>query len=122
MAHYQELTVWKKAMDVADRIYDVTAAFPEQERYGIVSQLRRSAISIPSNIAEGHARSSTKEFLQFIAIAKGSLAEAETQLLFAERRQWISPSDRQQVLALCDEVNRMLTSMQKSLRQKVALA
>ncbi len=119
VTHYKELLVWQKAMDLADIVYDISRSFPKEEQYGMTSQIRRAVISIPSNLAEGHARSSTREFLQFIAIAKGSLAELETQALLAERWGYIEPEQLNDAMARSDEVNRMLTGLQKSLKEKL---
>ena len=84
---FRDLLVWQKAMDLADSVYDVTAVFPKEEVYGMVSQLRRAAVSIPSNIAEGQGRNSTGEFLHFLGIAFGSLCEVETQIELSLRRK-----------------------------------
>jgi len=81
---HKDLDVWKEAMKLAKQMYLVTAKFPKEETYGLVSQIRRSAISIPSNIAEGAARNSTKEFIQFLYVSLGSLSELETQLLISK--------------------------------------
>ncbi|MBK5273651.1 MAG: four helix bundle protein [Desulfuromonadales bacterium] len=85
MKDHKELDVWKKSMDFVQAVYELTGAFPKEEIYGLTSQLRRSVVSIPSNIAEGAARNTDKEFLYFLHIAQGSAAEAETQLLIAQR-------------------------------------
>ena len=85
MKTHKDLDVWNKAMDFAEKIYSLTTQFPKEEQYGLVSQIRRSAISIPSNIAEGAARNSNKEFMQFLYIAMGSLSEIETQILLAKK-------------------------------------
>lgn len=82
---FKELDIWKKGIDLAEMIYRLTANFPSEEKYGLVSQLRRAAVSFPSNIAEGSARNSNKEFIQFLHISLGSLAELETQLIIAQR-------------------------------------
>ena len=86
------MDVWKKSMDLVESIYKISAQFPEEEIYGITSQIRRSAISVPSNIAEGAARKSDKEFIQFISIAMGSLSEVETQYLLSIRLGFIVDS------------------------------
>lgn len=83
--NHKELDVWKKGMDLVEKIYSLSASFPAEERFGLTSQIRRAAVSVPSNIAEGAARKSDKELLQFISIAIGSLAELETQYLIAIR-------------------------------------
>jgi four helix bundle protein len=117
--YYQDLLVWQKSMDLVDTIYNHTGNFPKDEIFGLTSQIRRSAVSIPSNIAEGHARSSTKDFLRFISIGKGSLAELETQLLIAVRREYIALESVDKILNECGEVNRMLTGLQKALKAKI---
>ena len=80
---YRELIVWQKSMELAEKVYLLVKALPKEETYALSDQMRRAAVSIPSNIAEGHARQSQKEFLQFLCIARGSRAELETQLLLA---------------------------------------
>jgi four helix bundle protein len=107
-------------MDLVDEIHRLTKGFPRKEVYGISMQMRRAAVSVPSNIAEGHARQSTKEFLQFIAIALGSLAELETQLLIAARLGYLEESRLQSPLELADSVGKMLRGRQKSLRRNLA--
>jgi len=91
--NHKDLNVWKKSMDLAVLIYDLTNAFPNDERFGLTSQMRRAAVSIPSNIAEGAARKSDKEFLQFLSIALGSLSELETQYILAIRINIIESND-----------------------------
>lgn len=85
MKDHKDLNAWKVGMDFVAQVYALTKGFPKEEIYGLTSQLRRAAVSIPSNISEGAARNSTKEFVQFLYIALGSAAEAETQLLIAQR-------------------------------------
>lgn len=85
MRNYQELDVWQQAMELSVVIYHLTSSYPDNERYGLVSQMRRAAVSVPSNIAEGHGRDSEVEFKRFLLIARGSLAELETQWLLAQR-------------------------------------
>lgn len=116
---YRELDVWKISMDLADKVYDVTETFPRNEMYGLVSQIRRAAVSIPSNIAEGSARSGTKELLHFINIARGSLAELETQLILSERRKYINRDMLEQLILTATSVGKMLTSLYKSLERKL---
>lgn len=86
---YQDLDVWKKSMDVAQEIYGASRVFPAEEKFGLTSQLRRAAVSVPSNIAEGHSRKHTGEFKQFLYIAIGSVSELETQLILSERFGYI---------------------------------
>jgi four helix bundle protein len=112
---HKDLEVWKKAMDLAAQVYSLTARFPKDELYGLTSQIRRSAVSIPSNIAEGAARHSRKEFIHFLHIASGSVAELETQLLLATRMGFIS---RDNPLPQTEEVRKMLLGLLRSLKKK----
>jgi len=93
MKSHKDLDVWKKSMEMVAKIYRMTRQFPSDEQYGLSSQIRRSAISIPSNIAEGAARNSDKEFKQFLYIALGSAAEVETQLIIAEKLGFMDSAD-----------------------------
>jgi len=88
--NHKDLNVWKKSIDLVDIIYKMTKSFPKEELYCLTSQIRRSAISVPSNIAEGAARSSKKEFIQFLYIALGSLSELETQIIIANRQGYLN--------------------------------
>jgi len=117
---YRDLIAWKTAMGLAERIYALSATLPGDERFGLVQQLRRSAISIPSNIAEGHARGATKDFGRFISISRGSLAEVETQLEMCLRLGMLGKESVADVLASCDELGRILTGLRKSLDSKLA--
>ena len=112
---HKDLSVWKKAMDLAAQVYSLTAQFPKEELYGLTSQIRRSAVSIPSNIAEGAARHSKKEFIHSLHIASGSVAELETQLLLATRMGFIS---RDNPLSQTEEVLKMLLGPLRSLKKK----
>ena len=85
MRRHHELQVWREAIELVEEAYRLTSAFPREELYGLTSQMRRAAVSVPSNIAEGAARQSEREFLQFLIIARGSLSELETQVLIAEK-------------------------------------
>ena len=112
---YQDLDVWKIGMEVAKTIYSLTAKFPLDERFGLVSQIRRAAVSIPSNIAEGHARKSRIEFRQFIFIALGSLAELETQLLLSNKLDFISKEEIEGIMLQLNTLGKMLRGLSKSL-------
>ncbi len=116
MAGYRDLLVWQSAMQIAEDIYRLTEHFPKQEVFGLTSQIRRAAISISSNIAEGHGRNSTKEFNHFLGIALGSLAELETQLLLSERFNYIEQTSLIALLAATEEEAKMLKGLQKSLK------
>lgn len=115
--HFKSSVVWQKAMAWVIGVYEVMAALPTEERFGVAGQLRRAAVSVPSNIAEGWARESRKEKAQFLAIAQGSLAEAETLLLLAQRFRWISTERLDPLLADIDELSRMLTSLRRRFRE-----
>jgi four helix bundle protein len=117
---YRDLEVWQKAMVLADAVYDVTSSFPKEEIYGLTSQVRRSAISVPSNIAEGSGRSGTGELLHFLSIARGSLAEMETQLILANRSKYLDDISLQSLLALSTDVNKMIVRLPQSLRAKAS--
>ena len=112
---HKDLDVWNKAMELAEKLYYLTAKFPKEEQYGFASQIRRSAVSIPSNIAEGAARNSNKEFIQFLYIAMGSLSEIETQLLLAKRLKLINESD---VFNDMESIRKMLLGLIKFLKSK----
>jgi four helix bundle protein len=117
---YKDLVVWQKAMDLVEMIYHVTKDFPTDERYGLTNQLRRAAVSIPSNIAEGQARHSTAEFKNFLSIARGSLAEVETQLLIARRLNYIEPEKLAELVDVQAEVNKMTSALMSKLAARVA--
>ncbi len=116
--HYKDLNSWQKAMDLTAEVYRLTKKLPKDELYGLTNQLRRAAVSIPSNIAEGNARFSTKEYLHFLSIARGSVAEVETQLLLCVRLKYLAQEDIEAALSLQNEVERMLNSMITKLRDK----
>jgi four helix bundle protein len=102
-------------MDLAFRIYIITRKFPQEEKFGIISQMRRAAYSVPSNIAEGQARRTTGEFSQALGIAKGSLAELETFLQLSERLEFLSREECSTYLASCAELNKMLHALMKAI-------
>lgn len=115
MSSYRELDVWKKSFRVTALIYEATKSFPKEEMYGLTSQIRRAAISLPSNIAEGSKRGTNKDFCQFLRIAQGSGAELETQLLLAQQLGYLSESNLAPIFSLVDDVMRMLTMFIKKL-------
>ena len=116
---YRDLRVWKESMHLVVAIYRTVAGFPKEEMYGVTSQIKRSAISIPSNIAEGHARDSTREFLRHLSISQGSLAELETQLMLTGELGYLNPSHIDPLLSRCADVGKMIRGLQKSLREKL---
>ena len=112
---YRDLMVWQKSMDLTVRTYKVTRQFPAEERYGLTSQMRRAAASVPANIAEGRERRSTGEFLQFLGVARGSLAELETFLTLSERLGLFQGETGDSMLGECAEIHRMLEGLMHSL-------
>lgn len=115
MASYKDLTVWKKSYQLTLDIYSITKTFPKDELFGLVSQMRRSSVSVPSNLAEGNMRNGKKEHLQFIRIAYGSGAELETQLLLSRDLKYIDEIEYNKVNNLLSEVMRMLNKMTTTL-------
>lgn len=113
---YKDLQVWQRAMDLATSVCRVTAEFPDHEKFGLVAQLRRAAVSVPSNIAEGQGRLSPGEFKQFLGHARGSLFEVGTQALIARNLGFITESKVLQLQKLVDEVGRLLNGLIRSLR------
>jgi four helix bundle protein len=116
---HRGLVVWQRAMSLAAQIYAVTNSFPRHELFGLTSQLRRAAVSIPSNIAEGAARSTTRDLLSFLHIARGSQAEIETQVLLASTLGYLDDEDRIRLLRCIDETGRLLTATIHSLRRRL---
>src|SRR5262245_18200016 len=104
--HYTELIAWQKAMDLVVEVYRSTDSFPQREVFGLTNQMRRAAVSIPSNIAEGQGRATTKDFLLFLYIARGSLQELETQILLAYRLAFLSGEVKQTLLGAATELAR----------------
>lgn len=120
ISSYRELEVWQHAMGLARSIYQLSNAFPAHELYGLTSQLRRCAVSIPSNIAEGHGRRTTKDYLRHLRIAHGSLAEAETQILLAIDFSYVAASHAQEPFMLAERTGRMLNGLIASLEKKLS--
>lgn len=113
---YKDLIVWQKGMTLAEQVYLITAGYPKSELYSLTDQMRRAAVSIVSNIAEGKGRESKQEFLHFLAISQGSLTELETQILLSIRLRYLSEIDAETPLSLCDEIGRMLNTMRTKLK------
>jgi four helix bundle protein len=113
---YRDLLVWQKGIDLVVVAYKATTAFPKSETYGLISQIRRAATSIPANIAEGYGRGSRKEYLQFLQIAQGSLKELETHAIISEKLLYLTPSQTKRMLAETDELGRMIGSLIRKLR------
>jgi four helix bundle protein len=112
---FQELIVWQKAMDLVEEVYRVSGGFPREELYGLTSQLRRAAVSIPSNVAEGQGRHTTADFLRHLSIAYGSLLELETQILIATRLTYLPMERCSAVLNKSGEVGRLMNGLRSSL-------
>ncbi|MGD9787493.1 MAG: four helix bundle protein [Sulfuricellaceae bacterium] len=112
---FRDLLIWQRAMDVARIVYRITESFPSSELYGLTSQLRRAAVSVPSNIAEGHGRESEREFGRFLRISRGSLAELQTQLILAEGLGYAGADSFLEINELIEELGRMMRGMQKAL-------
>jgi four helix bundle protein len=118
--HFQQLQVWQKAVELSVGCYRLTQNFPGEERYGLTSQIRRSAVSVAANIAEGHARFHTKEFINHLSMARGSLAELETLLIIAQKIRLLSEEQLKTVLAQTDEIGRMTAGLRHALEAKLS--
>lgn len=112
---YKDFTVWQKSMDLAVEIYRLVKILPKSETYALSDQMRRAAVSIPSNIAEGQGRNSTREFTKFLSIARGSQCELETQLQLCTRFKYLTQDETEKALGLCEEVSKMLNALIKKL-------
>jgi len=112
---YKDLNIWKRSIEVVEDMYKITKNFPKEEIYGLASQLRRSAVSIPSNIAEGFARFHNKEYKQFLFISLGSCAELSTQIIIALRLGYLGSKEADQLLNEIDEISKMTMSLIKKL-------
>jgi four helix bundle protein len=119
---YEDLEVWQRAMDLVVDCYDLTRSFPKTEQFGLTPQLQRAAVSVPANIAEGQARQHTREFLRYLTIARGSLAELETHVRIAERLGYAREDVVRRMLSTTDQVGRMISGLCKSLRVRQAPA
>jgi four helix bundle protein len=117
MHKLDDLIIWKKSMKLATVIYKITDSFPKDEKYGIISQMRRSAVSIASNIAEGAGRESKKEFLNFLSIASGSSYELETQLFISEDLEYINQDKLKEAVSLLEEIQKMNYVFRKKLNE-----
>jgi four helix bundle protein len=117
---FRNLRVWQEAMALTIEVYRNTRSFPKHELYGLTQQIRRAAVSVPSNIAEGKGHYSDKEFSRFLFYARGSLLELQTQLLIAEHLEYLSNTDAQRLTVMADGVGRALSGLISSLREKLA--
>ncbi|WP_217903397.1 four helix bundle protein [Flectobacillus sp. BAB-3569] len=117
---FRDLLVWQKSMNLVTDIYQLTRNFPQAEMFGLTSQLRRASISIPSNIAEGYGRNTSKGYLRYLQIALGSLYEIQTQLEIASNLHFLEIFDFNKMISLCLEIERMLTSLIAKIKAKIA--
>jgi four helix bundle protein len=112
---YRELIIWQKSMDLVTMIYKFTASYPREEMFGLTSQLRRAAVSIPANISEGQARNTSGEFRQFLWIAYGSLAELETLTILSNNLNYLTTENAEILLKNCSEIGKMINGLLKTL-------
>jgi four helix bundle protein len=115
---YRDLVIWNKAMELVTEIYRMTQGFPKEELFGLTSQIRRAAVSVPSNIAEGKGRLSKGEFRQFLGNARGSLAELETQILIAQNLQYLHGAEANRLLAMVEEVGKVLNGLLSAVKNQ----
>jgi four helix bundle protein len=113
---FKDLLVWQQAMDLVEMIYLQTKTFPKEEIYGLTSQIRRAAVSIPANIAEGNGRQSRKEYQQFLSVANGSMTELETHILIAERLNFLTKEKSEELQKQLQSVSKLLTLLRRGLR------
>ncbi len=116
---FKDLRVWQKGIEIVIDAYALTKKFPKEELYSLTTQIKRSAVSIPSNIAEGQGRNSTKDFLRYISIAYGSLLELETQVSISEMLGYLSGNETRFLLEKCAEVGRLVNGLRNSLERKI---
>lgn len=118
MGNFKELLVWKKSIEFVTEIYEITASFPSEEKFGLVSQIRRSAVSIPSNIAGGNARRSSADYIQFLKIARGSGAEVETQIIISKNLGFIEEVKSEELTSKITEIMKMINGLINYLKTK----
>ena len=118
VSSYRDLLVWRKGIDLVKSVYLISQTFPADERFGLTTQVRRAAVSVPSNIAEGQARRTTGEFIHSLSHSEGSLAEVDTQLVIATELGYCKPSDIHSAVNTITELQKMLTSLRKKLQLK----
>ena len=118
MKSFREMRVWQAAMNLVEKIYRLTKRFPKQETYGLISQIQRAAVSIPSNIAEGHTREHIKEYLHHLSMAQASLAELETQLEISSRLKYLLPNELNELLIEVNSLGKQMYALRNSLMTK----
>ena len=119
MDGYRDLKVWQLGIEISLATYRVTESLPQREMYGLTSQMRRAAVSIPSNIAEGHSRGQTKDFVRFLAISRGSVSELETQLIIAHKLSLVPKDEMERLMKMLSEESRTLAGLRRSLSAKL---
>jgi len=115
---YRDLVVWQRAVEFIAEVYRVSARFPRSEQYGLTAQVRRASVSVAANIAEGSGRATSRDLLNFLSYARGSLKEVESMVFVAQRLGFVSPADCSEVLRLADETSRMLTGLRLSIGKR----
>jgi four helix bundle protein len=115
---HKKLEVWNKSVDLCVQIYRLSEMFPKTEMYGLSNQMRRAAVSVPSNIAEGAARQTKKEFMNFLHISQGSLSELDTQVIIANRLNYVTDQSYQKICEKIETISKMITGLIKSLKKK----
>jgi four helix bundle protein len=118
MRPHEKLDVWKKSVEMVTAVYEITKAFPSDEKFGLVSQIRRAGVSVPANIAEGAARQSSKEFCRFLSIAQGSASELETELLIAKNLGYLSSKDYERIYEEINVIARMIVGLSKTVKRR----
>jgi four helix bundle protein len=119
-ASYEDLIVWQRGIELAKDVYRITAMLPREERFGLSDQMKRAAVSVPANIAEGASRGHTREFLRYLSIAKGSLAEVRTYLVLINQLEFLPRSELLEAAGMSDEIGKMINALQASLKKKLA--
>jgi len=119
VSHFRELHVWQRGMDIVETVYRVSAAFPKSELYGLTGQVRRAAVSVPSNVAEGHTRASTKEYLNHVSMAQASLAEVETQVEIASRLGYLASTNLSALLEQTAVLGKQLYALRNALAKRI---
>ena len=117
--NYKNLIVWQKSIQLVKQVYQLTQKFPSDEKFGLVSQMRRAVVSVPSNIAEGQARRTTGDYIRFVSTAEGSLAELETQLIIAVELNFCKKEETEPLFSLLIEIRKMLNALRRSLLNKL---
>ncbi|MDX2032128.1 MAG: four helix bundle protein [Blastocatellia bacterium] len=117
---YRDLETWQRSMDLVAEVYEATSEFPKEETYGLRSQLRRAAVSIPSNLAEGQGRDSPREFVRHLSIAYGSLCEVETQILIAKRLTFLERDAAETLMHRCAEVGRLINGLSRAIAKQLS--